>query len=757
MKTTLFKTLTAFLLIAAAATAQVWNGSIDADWYNEVETEFTLTTAEELAGLAQLVNNGTETFENKTITLGNNIELNNTEGWETWDEATTGLNTWTPIGTFTNQFKGTFNGDNHTISGVYISGTSDYQGLFGVLGSGGEIKNIGVEASYIKGKDYVGGLVGNNDGTVSNSYSTGTVSGEYEVGGLVGGNQGIVSNSYSTGTVSGSDYVGGLVGSNRGIVSNSYSTGTISGNSMVGGLVGMNFSNTVSNSYWDTETSGKDIGIGGGIIIGVTGKTTENMKLQTTYEGWDFTNIWEIVNESNFNINNGYPIFKWQLQGKTLLKEAVVEVAAQEYTGSAIEPNVTVTLNSATLTAGTDYSVSYSNNAAVGTATVTIIGKGNYLGNLLKSFTIAPKLVTITGITAEDKEYDGNTVAEILGTETAEIVGLVLGDDVTVVEGTALFDSKEVGTDKTVTFSGFSLSGTDKDNYTLTQPASVTKEITARLLRVVEAEAVSRVYNGEVSVEITGAALKDDEIVGGEDVSLTGHETGTLEDGNAGEDKPVETAMSLTGANAGNYTLIQPVLTVDITPKPVTITGITADDKEYDGNANAEITGTPVLNGKVGNDDVTVNMDNASASFDNEEVGTNKTVTFTGFSLSGADKDNYTLTQPESVTASILGRVIPPITCPEGQELQGDQCVDEITPIFSNRVNPSIPGIGVQTIGNAITLSNVPQNIKVEIYTLQGKRIYASNRENPRILRIGVPKGMYLVKAGNETFKAAVR
>jgi len=112
-----------------------------------------------------------------------------------------------------------------------------------------------------------------------------------------------------------------------------------------------------------------------------------------------------------------------------------------------------------------------------GTYTFTVKAE-NADGSSAKQFivTIARKLVTI-GITVADKEYDGTAIATIVGTPT--ITGLIEGDDVTVVIGTALFADEEIGTGKTVTFSGFSLAGDDAGNYTLSgQPASVTADIT---------------------------------------------------------------------------------------------------------------------------------------------------------------------------------------------------------------------------------------------------------------------------------------
>jgi len=190
----------------------------------------------------------------------------------------------------------------------------DSAGLFGEVGQEGITKDIGVVNLTVIGNDYVGGLVGHSDGTVSNSYSTGSVTGRWTIGGLVGWNhEGVVSNSYSSGTVDGVSLVGGLTGSNRATVSNCYSTGNVTGLEDVGGLVGRIYMGTVSNSFWDSETSGEAASDGG------TGKTTAEMKSIATFSGagWDIiavanlstrnsSYIWNIVNQQT------YPFLSWQ-------------------------------------------------------------------------------------------------------------------------------------------------------------------------------------------------------------------------------------------------------------------------------------------------------------------------------------------------------------------------------------------------------------------------------------------------------------
>ncbi|MGJ0365378.1 beta strand repeat-containing protein [Aliarcobacter cryaerophilus] len=200
----------------------------------------------------QNINNSNILTQNYYFNLLNNINSSTTGYMGNSGEG------WNPIGNnASNKFNGTFDGLGNTISDLYIKRlTQSYVGLFGYINSGSTIKNIGLKDLDITGNYHVGGLIGNNYGTISNSYASGTVSGTNSyVGGLVGDNYaGAISNSYATGTVSGDRYVGGLVGSNGGTIENSYATGTISGNNNVGGLSGYN-ALTISNSFYDKEAN----------------------------------------------------------------------------------------------------------------------------------------------------------------------------------------------------------------------------------------------------------------------------------------------------------------------------------------------------------------------------------------------------------------------------------------------------------------------------------------------------------------------
>jgi hypothetical protein len=187
----------------------------------------------------------------------------------------------------------------------------------GLVGENAGSITSSYSTATVTGCDLVGGLVGNNyiapgigglthPGSIAMSYSSGVVSGVgYNVGGLVGNNgNGSITTSYSTAMVNGDEGVGGLVGHNGGgKINASYSTGAVSGESYVGGLVGSNscygLCGQITDSYWDIETSGEP-NMCGYQKEGSTGcdpdygKTTAEMKQQSTFEDWDFVNAWGI-------------------------------------------------------------------------------------------------------------------------------------------------------------------------------------------------------------------------------------------------------------------------------------------------------------------------------------------------------------------------------------------------------------------------------------------------------------------------------
>ena len=168
-----------------------------------------------------------------------------------------GFTAWTPISTDTdNPYTGTFDGKGYTISGLYSYNTnnSNLIGLFGYVGSGSKICNVGIVDSYFNGRSGIGGVCGYciSGGEITNCYNTGTVIGTgMNIGGVCGYNSGTITDCYNTGNVSGTStsdqegFVGGVCGCNSGYpnmgtITRSYNSGKVSGGYCVGGVCGTN-------------------------------------------------------------------------------------------------------------------------------------------------------------------------------------------------------------------------------------------------------------------------------------------------------------------------------------------------------------------------------------------------------------------------------------------------------------------------------------------------------------------------------------
>jgi hypothetical protein len=219
-------------------------------------------------------------------------------------------------------------------------------------------------------------------------------------------------------------------------------------------------------------------------------------------------------------------------------------------------------------------------------------------------------------------------------------------DDVNLANETSgTFASANVGTDISVT-TAMSLIGAAAVNYSLTQP-TLTANITTKELSITGAIAADKLYDGTTDATISGATLEG--IVGSDDVSLANDTSGTFATAYSGSNISVTTAMTLTGADMDNYTLIQPSLTASIIGITLTVNGATAANKIYDGVTAATISGGSLI-GVISPDVVTLaNATSGTFATTNVDKGISVTPAMT---LSGADAGKYMLSQP-ILTANI--------------------------------------------------------------------------------------------------------
>ena len=261
--------------------------------------------------------------------LMNDIDASETALWNDDGTDETVLEGFAPIGNVFNEwydpdlgdwafedenpFYGLFDGKGHVIRGLTVDRSAKHGvGLFGYIGNSGAVQNAGLVGGSMKGRREVGGLAGENNGRISQCYGAASVSGTGTVGGLVGFNSGAgeVVSCYAAGSATGDENVGGLIGNNAGIVENCYASVRVPDG---GGLIGYNWG-TVLGSCWDAEYSGQDGSEGG------EDKTSEAMRQQATFVGWDFAKTWGIQE------GEGSPYLRQFAEGKTCHETAPATV-----------------------------------------------------------------------------------------------------------------------------------------------------------------------------------------------------------------------------------------------------------------------------------------------------------------------------------------------------------------------------------------------------------------------------------------------
>lgn len=306
---------------------------------NTVSTPYNITSIADLRELSAYVMNGYATT-GRYFKQTKDLTFTNSDAIYDWDGTSGNESNFLPIGGWkseianedentTREFYGTFDGDNHTITGLVIkrSITTDnshtYIGLFGSCDINADIKNIGIISATLQGDSYIGGISGDG-GKITHCYVTSsTLSSTYDgynyIGGICGNATNDIKNCYvSNTTLSGIDVIGGLLGYiDAHTVSNCYSTATItrsSGtNTNFGGLIGYNYGATINNSYsistWNNSSA---------TLTSPTGSNGTSTKTSTEMKKSDFVALMNTNNadiyqsDALFGTNHGYPIFSTQ-------------------------------------------------------------------------------------------------------------------------------------------------------------------------------------------------------------------------------------------------------------------------------------------------------------------------------------------------------------------------------------------------------------------------------------------------------------
>ena len=365
-----------------------WNGTVDTSWYQVGETQLSISNPEELAGLAKLVNDGTNNFEGVTITLEADLQMNPLTNWEKWETAEVQpSNTWVPIG-IVNQslFHGTFDGNGHTISGLYVQDYGEI-GLFAGLYQTATVKNLTIEKSYLSSYDtFAGGICGYNykgtiencenravisswyymaggicgvnfNGTVSRCSNEAFISGQEAAGGITGQSvHAAVSESCSAGRVSSLQFAGGVVGQeSSGIVQDCYNTGAVKGNTIAGGVVGAFEGGSIATCFNIGTVSGNEK-IGGVVgdsnadctvcyyQSGVTDMQPIDREICTAMKSSDMqkATFAQKLGAAYSGITGSYPLLSWQQ------RRSQTEITTDTTTAETTKTTVTTTTKKTT-------------------------------------------------------------------------------------------------------------------------------------------------------------------------------------------------------------------------------------------------------------------------------------------------------------------------------------------------------------------------------------------------------------------------
>ncbi|CAG9298032.1 two-partner secretion domain-containing protein [Celerinatantimonas diazotrophica] len=550
---------------------------------------------------------------------------------------------WDPIGDSTHNFDGYFNGQDHTISNLTIKTSNDGSGLFGYTSADSELTNLALTDINISGASYVGGLVGYNQGTISNtsvngqvsasganlgglvgynsnqatvssSYSVATVTGKgTSIGGLVGSNHGAINTSYAassvTGETSGNNgrYTGGLVGWNKGTITSTYATSTVnSASDHVGGLVGGNDGGSISQSYALGAVSGAAT-VGGLVGFSGNGGTTSDSYYATT--------------NAQGNAISGYD-----------------SLIGQGYSYSD--------LHNASTYANWDIS------SSGGSSAIWRI-YDDHTTPLLRTFLTAATLSTSNS--SATQVYNGSTeltAAVAIHWNTADHSTF----DSTLVSGNLTLDEKNVGARSLVNHYYSTQQG--YDIITDSSLKNLTVQVTAKTLSSVSISARNKVYDGTTVASLNTSSAHFNGMIAGDNLTIASAR-GQFSDKNVATNKTVSiSGITLGGTDARNYSFNSGTATTiaDITPRPVTVSAdnqskmVGSPDPEFTyqtscGNFNSDC-------GLVAGESLTGQLTRDSG----ENAGT---YAITQGTLTNSNNPNYTLTyQPGSLVINPVPRTV---------------------------------------------------------------------------------------------------
>ncbi|MBN2487135.1 MAG: hypothetical protein JXB34_14265, partial [Bacteroidales bacterium] len=596
---------------------------------------------------------------------------------------------FSPIGNSNFPFNGSFNGDNYEISNLYINRTSiDYQALFGFVGYSGLIQNTGLVSADITGNYNIAGLTAYSLGTVQKCYSSGSVEGKYTIGGLVGYNGGMVDSCYSSATVTtAQNTIGNLVGLNYGLVSNSYTNGVVNSIASGGGIAGVN-RKTIENCYSTGTVSSPNNA--GGICGSNYGTVSECFSTISISGGSSSTGGLFGYNDYNGRAVNCY---------------ATGNISGGNYVGGLIGMNRGYADNcySNGLITGTSNRgglIGWSLNAAnvqncywdTQTSSQATSPGGGTGKTTTEMKTMATYLLwgfpETWHIDTRTVSPDNNGYPSLAWQQLAHCMPLVTTDEAKSITGNSAIlggvvnsEGYDAVTERGVLYSS-SNESPEIDGAGVTKVAigsgsgEFSQEITGLsagtnyYVRAYATNSLGHGYGGILSFTTTRLSQTisfnplPDKVYGDEDFTIIASASSGLTVSYSSSDINVASVsgniITINGVGSTIITASQPgnelylpaetvTDTLYVTAKMLTVSGLTAENKEYDGTTDAVLSGG-TLEGIISGDDVTAGMP-VSGSFADKNVGSAKAVSISAISLSGVDKDNYSLTQPTGLTA----------------------------------------------------------------------------------------------------------
>ena len=573
-------------------------------------------------------------------------------------------------------------------------------GLVGSVGGNSRIQNafssgtVTIAPTVTTINSNAGGLLGllNCASTgpciIDRVFSTGNVDAGVGVGGgLIGRTINVtpttsITNVYATGDVAGNNGAGGLIGqlssaANGPTINGAFASGTVSGpkaGTLIGRLSLATPSNTITNVY---VKSGNLIGesITGTAALDPAGITVADFgNPAQTFANLDM-NVWSVA--------NGTPMLKvFATTQNTISLTYTLNALVDSYTYNGMGFDLANLWSATTIfgadystwLAGTDYTFSFGGNTVTsftnaGTysnITVNVLKDGfstATTGNTAGTLTIDKKAVTVSGITADNKTYDGTNNA-VVNTTNAVYTGLVMGENLTTTATGQFADKNASNTAINVNLTGTTSAGANTllSNYAVTEQTTTTANIGKKGVTVSGITADNKTYDGTNSAVVNTANAVYTGLVMGENLTTTA--TGEFADKNASDNAKTVTLTGNTTAGANtllsNYTVTeQTTTTANIGKKGVTVSGITADNKTYDGTKDAVVSTTnTVYTGLVMGENLTTTATGEFA--DKNASDTAKTVNLTSTTSAGANTllSNYTVTEQATTTANIAKKAV---------------------------------------------------------------------------------------------------